>query len=442
MSSPRADAQDVDPTRIQTPDLAFAEPVLRLFSDWANARSADGIELSIVSPESAANVLLDDARSGGGQYSAAFVPNWLLSDLVRDDFIEPASPPPTPIPRSVAQLRSFGGEWVATDLDHDCDLLYFRTDLLDRHGLSVATTWDELERQATLLFDRIDGGVATPQTHAQQAVDHFASMAALFAMLDSDPAGFWFDPESMQPSIASEPYAIALDQWRTLARTTPEAVRSGSTGDLWRAFLDGKTGYLIGSADFLPFALQSGIDRATIGISELPGITGNDGGLWRVGNTTGASWGGVIMRSASKQGMTGARAFFDHLAMPGSQTALSTDVSSGITPAPGDASTIDAFATAGWPEEPTSAWLAAIGNTLDNPLQVPPLRIAETRRYLRALEDRIVPLLASDAAPAAALSAAAGDWNEINQAIGVETQRDLYARSLMPPPGPESGHRS
>jgi hypothetical protein len=33
-----------------------------------------------------------------------------------------------------------------------------------------------------------------------------------------------------------------------------------------------------------------------------------------------------------------------------------------------------------------------------------------------------------------ALGTTIEDWTQINEAIGVETQRDLYARSLMPAP--------
>jgi hypothetical protein len=95
---------------------------------------------------------------------------------------------------------------------------------------------------------------------------------------------------------------------------------------------------------------------------------------------------------------------------------------------------LSALSDAGWPESPTSAWLTALYETVTNPVQLPALRIAETRRYLQALEDRIVPFLASDDDAAATLAVAAADWTAINEAIGIETQRDLYGRSLMPAP--------
>ncbi len=423
------------PNRIQTPDLAFAEALRSELGRWAAANGKADLELAVVPAEPASNLLLDDARSGVGQFSGAFVPSWLIPDLVRDDFIVPLDPPPVPVPSAIARIRSFGGEWVSTDFDHDCDLLYFRADMLEQAGLPVAQTWDELEEQAHELTARLGGGMALPQTHAQQAVDHFVSMAASLVLTESDPERFWFDPETMEPAIGSELHSRSLERWRVLAQTTPEPLRTGSTGDLWDALLDGSTGYLIASADFFSYAVARGL-APSIGVSMLPGSAGNDETVRRVGNVTGASWGGVVMRSAGTRSGGDVRGFLEMLAEPETQAALAADPSTGITPLPSGEAQFPEIPKDPWPTQPTSDWLDAIRGTLENRLQLPPLRIAETRRYLQALEDRIVPFMASNDLPAAdTLAAAVTDWMEIHRAIGIETQASLYSKSLMPAPG-------
>jgi multiple sugar transport system substrate-binding protein len=442
-SSARAQSAAPSPTptpiRIQTPDLAFADALNQAKDSWSVANDAADLILSIVPAEPASDSLLNDARSGARRFSGSVIPNWLISDLVRDEYIVPATAPPETLPASITQLRSFGGEWYATDLDHDCDLLFFRRDLLDRTDLDPADTWETLLDQVTELTARGNGGVGLPMNHAQQVVDHFASMAASF-VLGSDPdAHFWFDPNTMTPSIASFDHQRALDLWRKLGRTMTESLRAGSTGDLWRALADGTVVYLVASADFLPFALDQNMDPGVLGISPLPGATGANGSIQRAGNVTGASWGGVTMSSTGDRARTEVSGFLASMANPDAQEALWVDRATGIVPAPASDSDVTSMtavlADLGWPEHLSSAWLGALHRTFTNPLQLPALRIAETRRYMNALEDRIVPYLASDETSAAdCLTAAASDWIAINEAIGVETQRDLYTRSLMPPP--------
>jgi ABC-type glycerol-3-phosphate transport system substrate-binding protein len=340
---------------------------------------------------------------------------------------------------AIAQLRSFGGEWFATDLDHDCDLLYFRQDLLEQNGLEPAETWPSLLDQVQELTARGQPGIGLPVTHSQQVIDHFVAMAAAFALGSNPTASFWFDLDTMVPAIASDDHRQALDLWRALGQTMSPELHAGSTGDLWQALIDGRVSYLVASADVLPFALERGLDPGALGIAALPGVTGASGSMQRVGNVGGPSWGGVTMSSTGDRARTEATAFLTSLAAPDIQRVFWSDRSTGITPAPASKSDIATMGVtltdAGWPEQPAADWLTALHATFSNPRQLPALRIAETRRYLQAMEDRIVPFLASDDDSAAeTLAAVAADWTAINEAIGTDTQHDLYLRSLMPAP--------
>ena len=201
-----ARAQEAAPTpvpiRIQTPDLAFVDAIQAQMDIFQSSHSANNLLLSIVSAEPASDSLLNDLRLGGRRFSGAFVPYWLIPDLVRDGFIAPAKPPPVLLPPSLAVLRSFGGAWVATDFDHDCDLLYTRLDLIGQSGAAPTETWDEL----LAVLKETNSRIALPRTRAEQIGEHFASMAASYA----GAGPFWFQPESMDPLISSEAHQNAL----------------------------------------------------------------------------------------------------------------------------------------------------------------------------------------------------------------------------------------
>jgi ABC-type glycerol-3-phosphate transport system substrate-binding protein len=422
-----ARAQDAAPTpipiRVQTPDLAFVDALETQLSVFQASHGNHGLLLSIVPAEPASDSLLNDLRLNGRRFSGAFVPCWSIPDLVRDDFIAPASPPPAPLPPAIAQLRSYGGEWVATDFDHDCDLLYIRLDMLERAASSIPDTWDDLLG----VLDSTELRIALPRTDAAQVVDHVIAMAASY--VGEQP--FWFHPDSMQPALTSDAHRRALSGWKALAQYAVDAV---STGDLWQSFVDGRAAFLVGSADAFQYFLDAALDPAVIGVSRLPGVRLNDGQVRNVGNTTGANWGGVAI--AGLAGAELATEFLGSLAAPDAQNALWTDRQSGVIPAVVDAAaSLETAVVSGWPNEPTASWLTALWETQNDPLQLEPLRIAETVRYLQALELRIVAFLEGDVATAAeALELAEGDWNAINEAIDIEIQRDLFVRSMMPPP--------
>ncbi|MCA9858637.1 MAG: hypothetical protein KC438_02905, partial [Thermomicrobiales bacterium] len=287
-------------------------------------------------------------------------------------------------------------------------------------------TWSDLAEAARFGAIR----VAAPQTFAQQVTSHLSAMAA--SVPGSDP--FWFDADSMTPVIDSEAHRRALEIWQTLSSSTPESARTGSTGDLWQCLLDGSAEVLIARADFLPFALERGFDLNRLYVAPLPGEPSFDGTIQRVGNAAGANWGGVTIDGLDRTGEVSR--FLSSLSLPASQTRFSVNPQNGITPAPNDANPdVGPFEAAGWPATPTATWLGAIAETLWNPHQLPQLRIAETQRYLGTYESRIVSFLdGAIASPDEALTAAADDWRTITEAIGVETQQDLYRQSLMPAP--------
>ena len=101
---------------------------------------------------------------------------------------------------------------------------------------------------------------------------------------------------------------------------------------------------------------------------------------------TGTSWDGVTMSAASTPVGSEVTEFLSSLAYTQVQNARWTDRLTGIAPALSPDSEIDsaysALSKAGWPEQPAADGLEARDVTLSSPIQLPALRIAETRRCL------------------------------------------------------------
>lgn len=420
----------VEPIRLRIPEVAFVDHLDMRIRDWNSDPTHHPIQPVVVDAEPAVDWLLDDLRAGRNQAAGAIVPYWSVPDLVRDAFIGPVAAPSSSLPLSIRRLLSFGGSWVSTAFDHDCTLIYVDSGVISSTGRTIET-WDDL------LVVAQGRTVALPRTAAQQVSAHVVALAAAAGVDPAAPERFWFDPETMEPQLDRTSFGVALSFWKQLGSQAWEDADWSTTGDLWRAFVAGEADILIASADFLPFALEAGVDSDRIEILALPAAEGPDGVVRRVGSVTGPNWSGVVIRDAPNA--TELEEFLRLLSTPDTLDPFALDPASGIVPAPDvngyDLDQVDAFVAGGWPEKATAQWLAAVGRTLSNAIQLPPLRIAETPRYTRALDRHVTAFF--DGAPDSAdeaTNAATREWTEITQAIGIETQRSLLQRSLELPP--------
>ena len=67
------------------------------------------------------------------------------------DYVDPASEFVTQHPESLIQNNTLGESLVALPWYTDLGLLYYRQDLLDKYGLGVPATWDELAETARII---------------------------------------------------------------------------------------------------------------------------------------------------------------------------------------------------------------------------------------------------------------------------------------------------
>jgi multiple sugar transport system substrate-binding protein len=85
----------------------------------------------------------------------------------------------------------------------------------------------------------------------------------------------------------------------------------------------------------------------------------------------------------------------------------------------------------GWDEADIRDYLGAYAETFSNPLQLPYLRIPGTFSYWQSLDVHLAEATSGQLSPAAALKAAAVDFDEITIRLGREKQRRAYRASLQ-----------
>ncbi|HEX5500884.1 MAG TPA: hypothetical protein VFX03_16725, partial [Thermomicrobiales bacterium] len=163
-----------------------------------------------------------------------------------------------------------------------------------------------------------------------------------------------------------------------------------------------------------------------------------------VGNTTGDSWSGIVMRSAPDPEL--AYYLFALLATEPKQRFFAARLVNGIDPARtyqipkplGDGS-IDDYTAQGWDAHDALEYTEAFFHTFGNDLQLPYLRIPGSERYWSALDVRISEFMTGEAATAeATLTNLADDWNAITDDLDRETQLQSYLISLGLPVAPPS----
>jgi multiple sugar transport system substrate-binding protein len=97
---------------------------------------------------------------------------------------------------------------------------------------------------------------------------------------------------------------------------------------------------------------------------------------------------------------------------------------------PGGTGNLEPYRRANWDPADISDYLGAFERTFSNKQQLPYLRMPGAYSYWLALDLRLVQALRGQLSPAAALDAAAVDFEEITIRLGRERQRESYRTSL------------
>ncbi len=419
--------------------------------------------------------IISDMTNHVGKYDASLAGGWWLGDMVEgghllsyDKFYDDPRFPKWDIddvllgPRN---LLSYGGHKYMVAYDHDGQVMYYRRDLLadpqhqrafrQKYGyaLAVPQTWAQF-RDAVEYFNGKDlngdgvpdHGIVLALKPGSQGMFNFMSLSASFLIGPANPRLYWFDPQTMKPLVDSPGHLRALEYFVDLVKFGPREMLGWDHGRGWDHFLAGRAAFALTWGDLGALAQQAGsFVKGKTGAAQIPGSTeyydiargrwNKVDGVNRVGNTTGASWAGVIPRYSKAPEAT----YFLLALLAAKEKSLVYAARGwdGIDPGrkfhflpPEGTGTLEPYLKAGWNEADARDYLVAFQRTFSDRQQFPYLRIPGAYSYWLALDLHLVEAASGQLPPADALKATVVDFEEITIRLGRERQRESYRNSL------------
>jgi len=448
----------------------------------AEFEAATGAKVTIV-PDPIGDAfprLLEDAASGGNRFDAAMIGMWWLGELVGGDYIlnwdDYYNDTTGKFPKFVFEdelpgmqaLRTYDGKKYVVPYDADGQVLYYRRDLLTdpthmeayqaEYGkpLGVPQTWEDLRDIAKYFTGKPLGGPAETghgiSMHLKvggQGMFHFMSLSAPFVIGPENPKLYWFDPENMEPLVESEGHRRAMELYLELVQYGPEAMGGWALGEAWDYFLQGNAVFTYSWGDVAALAVErDSFVKGKVGTAPLPGTmayvnpkTGEEYVTTTpnlVGNTTGGSWAGVVMKASSEPEL--AYYWLALMATEQKQRFYAARGTDGVDPGrlsqmppsvvEGGTGSIEDYTAQGWVAQDAEEYVKAYYDNYQNSSQLPFLRIPGTFDYWTQMDVRLSETLTSDVTPEDALKQMAQDFRDINDRLGVEAQLEIYKKSL------------
>jgi multiple sugar transport system substrate-binding protein len=275
---------------------------------------------------------------------------------------------------------------------------------------------------------------------------NYTTLSASFVIGPANPRLYWFDPRTMEPLIRSPGHVRALEVFVDLVKSGPREMLTWDHGRGWDPFLAGRAAFALTWGDLGALAQQPGSQvRGKTGAAPAPGTHeyydvarhqwNTTTEVNQVGNTSGASWAGVISKYSKAPEAT-----YFLLALLATKEKSQVYAARGwdaIDPGrrshmlpPGGTGNLEPYQRANWDPADISDYLGAFERTFSNKQQLPYLRMPGAYSYWLALDLRLVQALRGQLSPAAALDAAAVDFEEITIRLGRERQRESYRTSL------------
>jgi multiple sugar transport system substrate-binding protein len=468
------------------PKGAISGPLYHWRDEWQR-RTGATLEIREIPFEQLYEKIFGDLRSGVGAFDAFIGPSWFYGDYLEGDWIVPVDrmmrDPRFPswnlqdVVPPIRDLLTWGGKTYGVANDCDAMILYYRKDLFRRpeyrkrfrakYGYDLPDpprTWEQMIDCAAF-FDgwnfnagtpldegKPGSGVAMHLKRGGQGFFHYLALSAPYVVPPGkrgDGRGaYWFDPETMEPLIASEGHVRALERLIALSKFGPRAQMAWSLGEAWDYFLKGRAALQFSWGDVGALAQDPSKSRVRglLACATLPGtleVWDRSAARWRalaepnlVANTVGASWHGVISRYSKHP-----EAAYDLLAMQASRRVNFWNVThgwTGINPGmrfhwlpPRGSASLEAYTAAGWDAADVAEYVKAYHENYHltrSALEY--LRIPGTPEYWDALDLHLAEAVTGSVPPKAALERVAADWRRITARRGRDRQLAAYREAI------------
>jgi multiple sugar transport system substrate-binding protein len=443
-----------------------AEPLQRRAPDWEQLTGGH-VNVVAVGFQTIYDKALLDASTGTNSFDGyVFDPQW-LGDFVGPGYLLDL----TDRVSADSQLdwqdigpffrdfnATYNGKVYTIPLDGDFHMVYYRSDLLEKDGLTPPATWDDYMTIATKYNGQDlnedgepDYGSCIAKKKGAQSYWWIISIAGGLLQGKGTNEGAFFDTTSLNPLFGqNDAMTKALDMYAKTATVGPPDELNMDVGGTRGLFTTGRCALSMDWGDIgtlTPGTYAQDKTGATItpGWKEI--LDRSSGKLVACDGTTCPNavdgvnyapfasfggWSGAINAASPKENQDAVYDFLSYMSAPAQSGIDVTLGKTGYNPyRTSHFSNIQPWIDAGLSQAAAENYLGAIKSSLENSNMVLDMRIPLTKRYQQdVLDTAVSQYLAGELDAAGAEQAIADGWNAISDEAGKDAQLAAYVASL------------
>lgn len=355
---------------------------------------------------------------------------------------------------------TYKGKIYTIPLDGDFQMVYYRSDLLEKAAINPPATWEEYLKIAQqfhgkdLNGDKIpDYGSCITKKPNSHSYWMMWSVASPYLQSQGTQQGSFFDPNTMKPLVKNPAFATALNIFKQTTNYAPPDELNLDLPAVRNLFLSGRCALTLDWGDMGTLAIartrsqvidkvgavilpgsRQVLDRATNKLVACDKITCpyTINGINYSPYAATGGWTGAINAAIDSKVKDASYAFLSYLSQPAQSNIDVTIGASGFNPYRiSQFTNREQWLKAGMSFEATSKYLGAIGVSLRSPNVVLDLGIPQTNQYQEKILDRVVAdFLAGKITNEQAMQQLYDRWEKITNDTGREAQKAAYRASL------------
>jgi multiple sugar transport system substrate-binding protein len=446
----------------------IAEPLQRRAPDFQKLTGAK-INVITVPFSDLYQKLLTDFATGTNSYDATvFAPQWMV-DYIEPGYLEDI----TARVKGDAALKwddigaffrdfsaSYNGKVYTIPLDGDFQMVYYRSDLLDKEGIAPPKTWaDYIAIAKTFQGKDLDGdgtgdyGSCIAKKRSAQSYWMILSVASAYIQSQGTSQGVFFDTKTMAPLVNNEAFKAALTAYVETTKYAPPDEINLDVGDTRGLFTSGRCALTLDWGDIGTLAIDPTTSKVAdkVGAVVLPGSSKVlDRASGKLVDCTAelcphavdginhapfaafGGWSGAINANKDQKVRDAAYDFLSYMSQPEQANEDVTIGKTGFNPyRTSQFESMDLWLKAGMSEAAAKNYLGAIKDSLNSPNMVLDLRVPQNQRYEQVVLDTAVArLLAGEIDVDQAAAEIESGWNEVTDELGKDAQLAAYRAAL------------
>jgi multiple sugar transport system substrate-binding protein len=446
----------------------IAEPLQRRAPDFEKQTGAKVQVITVPFSDLYQKILTDSATKTNAYDAYVFDPQW-MGDYVPPGYLEDL----TDRVQNDSALQwndiapffrdfsaSYQGHVYTIPLDGDFQMVYYRTDLLQKDGLQPPETWDDYVNIAQHFQGKdlngdgkADYGSCMAMKRSAQSYWMIISIAAAFLQSQGTKQGTFFDTSNMKPLMNNPGMARALQIYKTLSKLGPPGQLNNDVGDSRGLFVTGRCALSLDWGDIGPLAVDKSQSTVQdkVGAVILPGskqVLDRSSGQLADCNATlcpyakngvnhspfaaFGGWSGAINKAAQPKVKDAAFAFLSYMSQPAQSSVDVTIGKTGFNPYRNSHFTnLGPWEASGMSETAAKNYLGAIQASLQSPNMVLDLRIPQNAYYEgTVLDTALAQFLAGEISLNQCMTQITTGWDKKTDELGRQKQLDAYKASL------------